>query len=136
MPSNPNVIATKTATGDVLVFDRTKHSSMPAGKECQPDIRLVGQTQEGCPRHPRLELTLASQIRLGLEPLQRGSRDQCIGRHDRCFVVRRARQRVPVASWPFRDISGVTSARTLKPLRIFQSHTAVVEVSAMPGATY
>lgn len=48
MPQNPDLIATKAVTGEVLVFDRTKHSSEPErGGVCKPDIRLVGQTREG-----------------------------------------------------------------------------------------
>ncbi|KAK0481492.1 WD40 repeat-like protein [Armillaria novae-zelandiae] len=48
MPQNPDLIATKAVTGEVLVFDRTKHSSEPErGGACKPDIRLVGQTKEG-----------------------------------------------------------------------------------------
>jgi histone-binding protein RBBP4 len=48
MPQNPDLIATKAITGEVLVFDRTKHSSEPErGGLCKPDIRLVGQAMEG-----------------------------------------------------------------------------------------
>lgn len=48
MPQNPDLIATKAVTGEVLIFDRTKHSSEPErGGACKPDIRLVGQTREG-----------------------------------------------------------------------------------------
>ncbi|KAF8899258.1 histone acetyltransferase type B subunit 2 [Infundibulicybe gibba] len=48
MPQNPDLIATKTISGEVLVFDRTKHSSEPErGGVCKPDIRLVGQNREG-----------------------------------------------------------------------------------------
>lgn len=48
MPQKPDLIATKAVTGEVLIFDRTKHSSEPErGGACKPDIRLVGQTREG-----------------------------------------------------------------------------------------
>lgn len=48
MPQNPDLIATKAVTGEVLIFDRTKHSSEPErGGVCKPDIRLIGQTREG-----------------------------------------------------------------------------------------
>lgn len=48
MPQNPDLIATKTVRGDVLVFDRTKHETRaPEGMGCRPDIRLKGQTKEG-----------------------------------------------------------------------------------------
>lgn len=40
MPQNPCVIATKTPSSDVLVFDYTKHPSKPdPNGECQPDLR-------------------------------------------------------------------------------------------------
>ena len=48
MPQNPNLLATKTVSGDVYVFDRTKHASEPAADGvCRPDIRLKGQVKEG-----------------------------------------------------------------------------------------
>ncbi|VEL22015.1 unnamed protein product, partial [Protopolystoma xenopodis] len=48
MPQNPCVIATKTPSSDVLVFDYTKHPSKPdpSGK-CQPELRLRGHQKEG-----------------------------------------------------------------------------------------
>lgn len=49
MPQNPDLIATKAVSGEVFIFDRTKHSSEPErGGVCRPDIKLVGQTKEGC----------------------------------------------------------------------------------------
>jgi histone-binding protein RBBP4 len=48
MPQNPDLIATKTITGEIFIFDRTKHPSEPERDGvCKPDIRLVGQSQEG-----------------------------------------------------------------------------------------
>lgn len=48
MPQNPCVIATKTPSSDVLVFDYTKHPSKPdPSGECHPDIRLRGHQKEG-----------------------------------------------------------------------------------------
>jgi histone-binding protein RBBP4 len=47
MPQNPDLIATKTVMGDVYVFDRTKHPSVPTGDVCKPDITLRGHTKEG-----------------------------------------------------------------------------------------
>ncbi|KAK9363136.1 WD40-repeat-containing domain protein [Lipomyces starkeyi] len=46
MPQNPDIIATMSVSGDVLVFDRTQHSLQPTGV-CRPEIRLVGHTKEG-----------------------------------------------------------------------------------------
>lgn len=48
MPQNPDLIATKAVSGEVLVWDRTKHSSEPdRNGVVKPDMRLVGQTKEG-----------------------------------------------------------------------------------------
>eukprot|EP01136_Pigoraptor_vietnamica_P017407 Opistho-1_new@62512 len=48
MPQNHSIIATKTPSSVVNVFDYTKHSSEPErdGK-CNPDLRLLGHTKEG-----------------------------------------------------------------------------------------
>ena len=73
MPQNPDLIATKTTSGSIYVFDRTKHpSEPPAGKEivCKPDIELVGQLKEGHERvqRPASRLTQPLQVWYGLEP--------------------------------------------------------------------
>ena len=48
MPQNPCVIATKTPSSDVLVFDYTKHPSKPdPSGECHPELRLKGHQKEG-----------------------------------------------------------------------------------------
>ncbi|KAG7221797.1 hypothetical protein INR49_017063 [Caranx melampygus] len=48
MPQNPFIIATKTPTSDVLVFDYTKHPPKPdPSGECSPDLRLKGHQKEG-----------------------------------------------------------------------------------------
>jgi len=48
MPQNPDLIATKCTSGEILIFDRTKHSSEPERNgQAKPDIRLVGQQKEG-----------------------------------------------------------------------------------------
>lgn len=46
MPQNPDLIATMSVSGDVLIFDRTKHSNTPSGT-CTPEMRLKGHTKEG-----------------------------------------------------------------------------------------
>jgi histone-binding protein RBBP4 len=48
-PSNPNMIATKTRSGDVLVFDRKRHASFPVDRDekCSPLLRLTGHDKEG-----------------------------------------------------------------------------------------
>uniref|UniRef100_A0A2K6M7F6 Histone-binding protein RBBP4-like N-terminal domain-containing protein n=1 Tax=Rhinopithecus bieti TaxID=61621 RepID=A0A2K6M7F6_RHIBE len=48
MPQNPCIIATKTPSSDVLVFNYTKHPSKPdPSGECNPDLRLRGHQKEG-----------------------------------------------------------------------------------------
>lgn len=48
MPQNPQIIATKTPSSDVLIFNIDTH---PIGKEqagdCNPELRLKGHTREG-----------------------------------------------------------------------------------------
>lgn len=45
-PQNPNVIATMCTDGRVMIWDRSKHSSMPTGKP-NPEIELAGHEREG-----------------------------------------------------------------------------------------
>jgi histone-binding protein RBBP4 len=45
-PQNPDLIATLTIDGKILIFDRTKHSAVPNGK-VSPQITLESHTEEG-----------------------------------------------------------------------------------------
>lgn len=48
MPQSPFIIATKTPSSDVLVFDYSKHPSRPdSSGECRPELRLKGHSKEG-----------------------------------------------------------------------------------------
>ena len=48
MPQKPDVIATRAISGEVLIWDRTKHTDEPdRNNAIKPEIRLVGQTREG-----------------------------------------------------------------------------------------
>eukprot|EP00250_Pteridium_aquilinum_P013719 c21529_g1_i2 orf=300-1604(-) len=48
MPQNPAIIATKTVSAEVYIFDYTKHPSKPSqGRQCTPDLRLQGHKTEG-----------------------------------------------------------------------------------------
>jgi len=47
MPQNPCLIATRTVQGDVLLFDYTKHPSVPNNDVARPDLRLTGHATEG-----------------------------------------------------------------------------------------
>jgi len=42
-----NIIATKTVTGDIDIFNYHKHPNTPANDEVKPDLRLLGHDQEG-----------------------------------------------------------------------------------------
>jgi len=48
MPQNPFIIASKTVSGEVHVFDTSQHPLVPApGKAVEPQLRLRGHTREG-----------------------------------------------------------------------------------------
>lgn len=48
MPQNPFIIATKTVSAEVYVFDYSKHPSKPPlDGACNPDLRLKGHNSEG-----------------------------------------------------------------------------------------
>lgn len=49
MPQNPNIIATKTISGPVYVFDITKHPNTPSTQDttCKPNLKLMGNQKEG-----------------------------------------------------------------------------------------
>lgn len=47
MPQSQNVIATKTISGEVHIFDYFKHGSRPSNDEVKPSLKLRGHKQEG-----------------------------------------------------------------------------------------
>ena len=47
MPQKRNIIATKTITGEVHIFDYFKHPTTPENDEVKPQIKLAGHTKEG-----------------------------------------------------------------------------------------
>lgn len=47
MPQNPDIIATKTPSADVLVFDIRNHPSRPLNRDVNPKLRLKGHQREG-----------------------------------------------------------------------------------------
>ena len=98
MPQKPTVIATKTPSADVLVFDLVNHPKQPSNKAVTPDVRLKGHKKEG--------------YGLAWNPLRRGHLISSSDDHTICL-------------W---DISGTTSAsKELQATSIFKAHTAVVE---------
>jgi histone-binding protein RBBP4 len=99
MPQNPDLIATKSANAEVLVFDKTKHPSKPSKNgQCNPDLRLNGHKKEG--------------YGLSWNPHAKG---HLLSGSDDALVC----------LW---DIQGGTRTnRTLDPLAVFTGHTDVVE---------
>ena len=99
MPSNPNIIATRTAMGPVYIFDRTKHTSIPEQNGvCKPDIRLEGHSKEGYGMswHPKQEGHLLT-----------------------------ASEDTTICHW---DINQYNSERNvLNPTKVYTGHTAWVE---------
>ena len=47
MPQCMNIIATKTISGEVHIFDYFKHPSKPLNDEVKPDLKLLGHKREG-----------------------------------------------------------------------------------------
>eukprot|EP00239_Pterosperma_sp_CCMP1384_P000324 CAMPEP_0197850832 /NCGR_PEP_ID=MMETSP1438-20131217/16540_1 /TAXON_ID=1461541 /ORGANISM="Pterosperma sp., Strain CCMP1384" /LENGTH=188 /DNA_ID=CAMNT_0043464215 /DNA_START=427 /DNA_END=989 /DNA_ORIENTATION=+ len=48
MPQNHSLVATKTVSAEVYVFDYSRHpSKAPADGQCNPDLRLKGHKREG-----------------------------------------------------------------------------------------
>ncbi|XP_019169537.1 PREDICTED: WD-40 repeat-containing protein MSI1-like [Ipomoea nil] len=48
MPQNPSIIATKTGSAELFIFDCTKHLSNPPEEGvCNPDLRLTGHKDKG-----------------------------------------------------------------------------------------
>jgi len=45
-PQNPNLIATMCTNGSIMIWDKSKHSSLPSGKP-NPEIELQGHELEG-----------------------------------------------------------------------------------------
>lgn len=99
MPQNHCLIATKTVSSEVFVFDYTKHESKPSTEApCQPDIRLTGHKVEG----------------YGLSWNQQKEGYLLSGSDDAQICI-----------W---DVNGVTQQnRTLHALHIYQGHGGVVE---------
>ena len=98
MPQNHNIIATKTPSGEVHIFDYFKHPSKPQNDEVKPDLKLLGHKKEGFGLN-------WSQVNAGY--LASGSDDNRI-----CV-------------W---DVNAPNQlSNTLEPLHIFDAHQNVVE---------
>lgn len=99
MPQNQCIIATKTPSSDVLIFDYTKHPSKPdPNGECNPELRLKGHSKEG--------------YGLSWNPNVNGHLLSASDDHTICL-------------WNIN--ANVSSARNLDAMSVFTGHTAVVE---------
>jgi histone-binding protein RBBP4 len=47
MPQSYKIIATKTTSGEVHIFDYFKQGGKPSTDEVKPDLRLLGHSKEG-----------------------------------------------------------------------------------------
>ena len=47
MPQSHNIIASKTISGEVHIFDYFKHPTKPSTDEVKPDLKLLGHKKEG-----------------------------------------------------------------------------------------
>lgn len=47
MPQMPKIIATKTVSGEIHLFNSQKQSALSATEEVKPDLRLLGHSKEG-----------------------------------------------------------------------------------------
>lgn len=102
MPQNCNLIATKSPSGEVLVFDRTKHPTAPREDDdrCRPDITLRGHSKEGY------------GLAWNATPQGEGH-------------LLSASEDTTVCEW---DIKGYTKANSvLEATRIYRGHSSVVE---------
>ncbi|GBC05864.1 hypothetical protein RclHR1_06480014 [Rhizophagus clarus] len=99
MPQDQNIIATKTVTGDVYIFDLTKHPSRPLAEGvCNPELKLRGHTKEG--------------YGLSWSPFEKGH-------------ILDASEDTTICHW---NINGNTrETRTMEPFRVYRGHEAIVE---------
>lgn len=110
MPQNPDLIATKSPSSNVLLFDRTRHPSKPTSNVAQPDAILSGHGEEG--------FALAwSSIRAGY--LASGSGDQLVCVWDVSGSKPAQRSLLSSSSQP-------TQSPTIAPLHTLKQHNSGV----------
>lgn len=113
-PQNPNIIATMCTDGRVMIWDRSKHPSLPTGN-VNPQLELLGHTREGFglswSPHTAGHLATGSEdktVRLWYGLI---SSPAC-----RCFLAN-----------VFRDLTTYTKGnKALKPVRTYTHHSSIV----------
>lgn len=98
MPQSHNIIATKTTSGEVHIFDYFKHPTKPSNDEVKPDLKLLGHKKEG--------------YGLAWSPVNQGY--LASGSDDNLICV-----------WDVNKPNQLSN--TLEPLSIYEGHTSVVE---------
>lgn len=98
MPQNPMMLATKTVSGDVFVFDITKHPSIPRNSACSPNYILKGHQKEG--------------YGLSWSPLQEG-------------YIASGSDDQKVCVW---DLQHCSNPSAVQPIREYTEQTDIVEV--------
>jgi len=119
-PHNPNLIATKTDSSRVFVFDRTRHPCKPmedAKHICKPDTILAGHEAEGYAIAWNPHQHAAGQ-------LVSGSNDRLICLWDVESGSREAKKKSSVGEI---GQSNLVSLPPIQPLSTFKHHTDVVE---------
>ena len=98
MPQNPMLLATKSISGDVYIFDITKHPSIPRNSLCNPNYILKGHQKEG--------------YGLSWSPLQEG-------------YIASGSDDQKVCIW---DIQRSSPSTSIMPIREYTEQTDIVEV--------
>mmetsp|Transcript_19715 Transcript_19715/g.18782 ORF Transcript_19715/g.18782 Transcript_19715/m.18782 type:complete len:119 (+) Transcript_19715:376-732(+) len=98
MPQSHNIIATKTVSGEVHIFDYFKHPTKPSNDEVKPDLKLLGHRKEG--------------YGLSWSPVNSG------------YLVSGSDDNL-ICMWDVNKPNQLSV--TLEPLMVFENHTQVVE---------
>ncbi|KYQ89529.1 WD-40 repeat-containing protein [Tieghemostelium lacteum] len=98
MPQNQSVIATKTVSSDVYIFDTSNHLSLPSDNKCTPDLVLKGHQKEG--------------YGVSWSPLKQG-------------YLLSSSDDGTICMWDINDVT--KSDRTVNALHTFKGHQSVAE---------
>lgn len=117
-PQQPNIIATKSPSGDVYIFDRNSHPTKPhKNSPCAPDFRLVGHEKEG------FGLAWNSKIE---GQIVSGSDDKLICLWDISSQLSN-RTQTSTTTTAIDSVTPPDRAPAIDPIATFKAHTDVVE---------